>query len=69
MIQKNVNGKKQDVIITNSFKNSEFEKIEKKLHYSVLEYLFIKIYLFVLPFPLDLASCATRKPTQPYALI
>ncbi len=46
MIQKNVNGKKQDVIITNSFKNSEFEKLEKKLPYSVLEYLFINKYKY-----------------------
>ena len=33
MIQANVNGKKQDIIITNSFKNTEFEKLEKKLGY------------------------------------
>ena len=44
MIQANVNGKKQDIIITNSFKNTEFEKLEKKLPYSVLEYLFINKY-------------------------
>ena len=46
MIQANVNGKKQDIIITNSFKNSEFEKLEKKLPYSVLEYLFINKYKY-----------------------
>ncbi len=46
MIQANVNGKKQDIIITNSFKNTEFEKLEKKLPYSVLEYLFINKYKY-----------------------
>ena len=41
MTQAIVNGKKQDIIITSSFKNSEFDKLEKKLPYSVLEYLFV----------------------------
>lgn len=46
MSQANVNGEKQNIIITNSFKNSDFEKLEKQLPYSVLEYLFINNYKY-----------------------
>lgn len=44
MNKAHVNGKLQDVLITSSFKNSEFAKLESKLPYSVLEYLFINNY-------------------------
>ena len=47
-----VNGKKQDIIITSSFKNSEFDKLGKKLPYSVLEYLFVNKYKY-----LDIKKC------------
>ena len=44
MNKAHVNGKLQDVLITSNFKNSEFAKLESKLPYSVLEYLFINNY-------------------------
>lgn len=46
MSKATVNGNKQDIIITNSFKNSEFSKFNNKLPYSVLEYLFINKYSY-----------------------
>ena len=52
MTQAIVNGKKQDIIITSSFKNSEFDKLGKKLPYSVLEYLFVNKYKY-----LDIKKC------------
>ena len=44
MNKAHVNGKLQDVLITSSFKNSEFDKLERELPYSVLEYLFVNNY-------------------------
>ena len=44
MNKAHVNGKLQDVLITSSFKNSEFDKLESELPYSVLEYLFVNNY-------------------------
>lgn len=46
MNKANVNGKKQDIIITTSYENSEFFKLKKKLPFNVLEYLAVNKYKF-----------------------